>query len=476
MPAFTPGVSLHDRYLLEQRIGSGGMAQVWRAHDRVLNRPVAVKTLTGQAAADPGLRAGARREAQAAAKLAHPNITAVHDYAEVTWPDGSVTPYLVMELLRGETLADRLARGPVPWAQAATIGAQIAAALAAAHAQGVVHQDVKPANIMLTPSGVKVLDFGIAGITGRRDDSGWIIGTPAYSPPERLRQAPPDPSADVYGLGAILCEMATGRRPWPIDTWEQAQRLHEQRFVAPDLPPSVKPPLAGAIQAALDPSPPHRPSAAALARMLDQHRFAVPLNRDALSERTTLSPAPTLIAPVGGPISGAAAVPAAHHTQRYEPVPEPPKGRSPGLIAVAALAALVVLAGGAFLLSGLFGDDPTGTGGQPAVPSAPASPSSAPSPSAAPKGVPVLIDDLRQRIDEGIEDRAIDRGEGRDLSKRVDELARRWRQEDDDFTEKCRDLQDKIDNWLEEEKIDQPFARDLDDLLDQIIDQARAAD
>src|SRR5688500_307101 len=107
--AFTPGMSLHDRYLLEERIGSGGMAQVWRAHDLVLGRQVAVKTVTGQAALDPALRAGSRREAQAAARLTHPDITGVHDYAELELENGQVVPYLVMELLRGETLADRLA-------------------------------------------------------------------------------------------------------------------------------------------------------------------------------------------------------------------------------------------------------------------------------------------------------------------------------------------------------------------------------
>uniref|UniRef100_UPI0013C375EA serine/threonine-protein kinase n=1 Tax=Allorhizocola rhizosphaerae TaxID=1872709 RepID=UPI0013C375EA len=132
MSPLTPGARLHDRYLLERRIGAGGMAQVWLAHDSVLGRQVAVKTLIGEAAADPGLRAGARREAQAAAKLTHPNITAVHDYGE-----HESTPYIVMELLHGETLADRLARGPLSWPQAAAIGGQVAGALAAAHAQGV---------------------------------------------------------------------------------------------------------------------------------------------------------------------------------------------------------------------------------------------------------------------------------------------------------------------------------------------------
>ncbi len=262
---------LHDRYQLEERIGSGGMAEVWRARDLVLNRLVAVKTILGQVTADASLRASVRREAQAAAQLAHPHITAVHDYAEIVSPDGRVTPYLVMELLSGETLANRLGRGPIPWPEAAVIGSQVAASLAAAHAQGVVHQDITPANIMLTPSGVKVLDFGIAAITGQVDNPGRIIGTPAYAPPERLRQAAPEPAADVYGLAAVVHEMITGRRPWPIETWEQAERHHAQRIAPPPLP-SLPAEVAELIQTALDPTPHRRPSVAAFTQVLDRHR------------------------------------------------------------------------------------------------------------------------------------------------------------------------------------------------------------
>src|SRR5688572_3148850 len=216
MSSLTPGMRLHDRYELAEPIVSGGMAQVWRATDLVLGRSVAVKTLDARLALDPQLRAGARREAQAAAKLTHPHLTAVHDYGELTFDDGRVVPFLVMELLTGQTLAQLMQNGPMPWEQVSAIAGQIASALAAAHTQGVVHQDIKPANVMLTPGGVKVLDFGIAAMTGHRENTGWIIGTPAYAPPERLRQAPPDPSADVFGLGAIVCEMVTGRQPFPV--------------------------------------------------------------------------------------------------------------------------------------------------------------------------------------------------------------------------------------------------------------------
>jgi hypothetical protein len=289
-PAFAPGVSLHDRYLLERRIGSGGMAQVWRARDLVLGREVAVKTVTGQATLDPALRAGSRREAQAAAKLTHQHITGVHDYAELELENGQTVPYLVMELLHGETLADRIARGPIPWPQAATIGGQIASALTAAHALGVVHQDIKPANIFLTPTGVKVLDFGIAAMSGHRENTDWIIGTPAYAPPERLRQAPPDPAADVFGLGATMCEMVTGRQPFPIHSWDDATRCG---YAPPALPPSVPPQAAAVILAAVDPAPQKRPTVAAMSRSFSLETPRPPSGPPASAG------APTLLTPTG---------------------------------------------------------------------------------------------------------------------------------------------------------------------------------
>ncbi|MFC7758394.1 serine/threonine-protein kinase [Catellatospora bangladeshensis] len=255
MSAFTPGLKLHDRYLLDRRVGSGGMAEVWQAHDLVLGRPVAVKVLAGPMAADPALRAGALREARSAAQLTHPHITAVHDFGEVAFPDGHVEPYLVMELLTGESLADLMARGPVPWPRTAAIGAQVASALAAAHARDVVHRDIKPGNIMITPTGAKVLDFGISAMTGLPDATGaLIIGTPAYAAPERISAKAADPAADVYALGLLLIEMVTGRRHHGIDSWEQFAAAHARTAAVPPLP-GVPPAVAALIAAAVDPSP-----------------------------------------------------------------------------------------------------------------------------------------------------------------------------------------------------------------------------
>jgi serine/threonine protein kinase len=187
---------LAGRYRLRQRIGTGGMASVWLARDEVLIRPVAVKLIDPDLVRDQTFRERFREEARAAAALSHPHIVTVHDYGE---SDG--TPYIVMELLTGGTLDERY---PVPDVER-VIG-EIASALAAAHAARIVHRDIKPTNVFLTSSGVKVLDFGIA------DDE--RMGTPAYLPPENDLS----PSADVYALGIVWFEAVRGRRPEPGET------------------------------------------------------------------------------------------------------------------------------------------------------------------------------------------------------------------------------------------------------------------
>ncbi|GAA1891460.1 protein kinase domain-containing protein [Actinomadura bangladeshensis] len=210
-----PGDRLGDRYRLDRRLGAGGMATVWRAVDLVLDRAVAVKVPKEGWPEEFTRRL--RQEAQAAAGLTHPSITGVYDYGEhqigPEGPGGSEgsapqrrqgsVPYVVMELLDGESLAARLSRGPLPWREAAGIGARVADALAAAHAAGIVHRDVKPANVFLTSVGVKVLDFGIA-FTGPATAGGPVLGTPAYVAPELLAGAHPTPAADLYSLGVVL--------------------------------------------------------------------------------------------------------------------------------------------------------------------------------------------------------------------------------------------------------------------------------
>ncbi|RQX18975.1 serine/threonine protein kinase, partial [Micromonospora ureilytica] len=268
MSPLTPTLRLHDRYVLHERIGLGGMSEVWRGDDEVLGRPVAIKVLAGQFATDPQLRATIQREARAAARLTHPHVTQVYDYAEATLAGGVVVPYLVMELVDGHNLADRLRTGPLPWPEAVRVAGQIAAALAAAHRIGVVHRDVKPGNVMLTDTGAKVLDFGIAALGGLDGQSGEpLMGTPAYFAPERLAAGPPDPASDVYALGALLYRTLTGRAPLPVQSWEDALEVHRRGAPVPPLRvPGLPADIAELTVACLAANPADRPSAAHLAR------------------------------------------------------------------------------------------------------------------------------------------------------------------------------------------------------------------
>jgi eukaryotic-like serine/threonine-protein kinase len=214
------GSLLSLRYRLTEKLATGGMAEIWRADDELLGRAVAIKLPMPRAAE---ILHEAWIEARTTARLAHPHIAAVYDYGEAPRSDGSVVPYVVMELLDGESLAARLVNGPLPWQDAAGIGAEVAAGLAMAHAQRVVHRDIKPGNIMLTPTGTKVLDFGISAPTGAPDDdeTGATFGTPAYTAPERLNGTPAEPATDVYALGTVLFEMVNGDPPYPVATWEE---------------------------------------------------------------------------------------------------------------------------------------------------------------------------------------------------------------------------------------------------------------
>jgi serine/threonine-protein kinase len=249
-----PDTLLASRYRLVTLLETGGMAEVWHAHDELLGRPVALKMPT----ADTFVW----KEARAAARLSHPNVAAVHDYSEARRPDGVVAPFVVMELLGGESLAARLERSTLGWRQAAGIGVAVADALAAAHDNAVVHRDIKPGNVMLTPSAVKILDFGISAATGEADDdeTGATFGTPAYVSPERLDGKPAEPATDVYGLGVLLFEMVTGQPPYPVDTWEE---LAVARAAGPgELPSGLPAAFRDLVARCLRDEPSERPSAA----------------------------------------------------------------------------------------------------------------------------------------------------------------------------------------------------------------------
>jgi serine/threonine-protein kinase len=212
------------------------MSLVWRAHDEVLGRDVAIKMLTPRFADNHTVGHRMRVEAQAVASLCHPHITAVYDYGESTSASGKTVPYVVMELIDGVSLSSLLAGGAaLRWTDAVTTCAQVAAALATAHAHGIVHRDVTPANVMLTRAGAKVVDFGISALAGERDANpdGCLFGTPAYLAPERLDGGPVEPATDVYALGVLLYKSLAGRLPWPIMNTTQMLRAHRLAEPAP---------------------------------------------------------------------------------------------------------------------------------------------------------------------------------------------------------------------------------------------------
>jgi serine/threonine protein kinase len=216
-------------YEILSPLGAGGMGEVWRARDTRLDRTVAIKVLAGRHAEDRGMRERFEREARAISALSHPSICTLYGVGE---QDGA--HFLVMEYFRGESLADRLRGGPLGLEEALELGEAIAGALAAAHRRGIVHRDLKPGNVMLTRSGPKLLDFGLAkphaASHGLVDMSfqetvsepltmhGTIVGTLQYMAPEQLEGRGADPRSDVFALGCVLYEMVTGRRAFEGET------------------------------------------------------------------------------------------------------------------------------------------------------------------------------------------------------------------------------------------------------------------
>jgi len=231
------GTVLGDRYELEEQVGTGGYCEVWRATDTVLSRLVAVKLLHPGYASKPDALARFQAEARHAGALSHDNIARVLDYGE---PADGQPPYLVMELVDGPSLEDMLANGPLDARRTMDVIAQAAAGLQAAHAAGLVHRDVKPANILLASGGiVKLTDFGIAHAVGSAavTPSGEMVGTPGYLSPEQVAGEQATAASDLYALGVVAYECLAGAPPFDGMALEIAV-AHRDRPLPP-LPPSV---------------------------------------------------------------------------------------------------------------------------------------------------------------------------------------------------------------------------------------------
>ncbi|RKT51866.1 serine/threonine-protein kinase [Saccharothrix australiensis] len=258
----TSGQLLAERYRLSRRIAVGGMGEVWEAADTRLDRKVAVKVLKAELSGDSEFLNRFRIEARTTASLNHPGIAAVHDYGETaSVPDGPEdTAYLVMELVEGEPLAAIIARGRLTADRTLDVLEQAGNALQAAHERGLVHRDVKPGNILVTPSGtVKITDFGIAKAADAAPvtHTGMVMGTAHYIAPEQALGHAAEPASDVYALAVCGYECLTGHRPFLSENAVTVAMMHI-RDIAPPLPPDVPPGPRALIEATLVKDPRQR--------------------------------------------------------------------------------------------------------------------------------------------------------------------------------------------------------------------------
>jgi hypothetical protein len=366
---------LADRYRLEGPVARGGVGEVWRATDLVLGRPVAVKLLRAEYTQHPEVLARFRAEARHAGSVSHPGIAQVYDYGE----DGAAaSPYLVMELVDGPSLARVLAAGPLAPARAMDVLAQAAAGLQAAHAAGLVHRDVKPGNLLVGRSGqVKITDFGIAHAAWSAPitQTGALVGTPAYLPPERVTGGPATPASDLYSLGVVGYQCLTGAVPF--DGVPPVTAAHQHRTLPP-LPAAVPAGVAELVRDLTARDPAARPASAgevavragrlrdALAGRPAAARPASPPGgpppaRATGAEPTMLAEDPVTLA--GEPFifagESAPGVAPARRRPRREGMRPRRRGMRPGRGLALAVAGVVVVAGLAgWLLAGAFGAGP----------------------------------------------------------------------------------------------------------------------
>jgi serine/threonine-protein kinase len=375
---------LNDRYELQQRIGRGGMADVFLARDLLLDRPVAIKVLFPEFATDPAFVERFRREAQSAANLNHPNIVGVYD-----WGRSGTTYFMAMEYVQGRTLADILrANRTLSAQQAAEIAMEVAAALGFAHRNGVVHRDIKPANILIGSAGqVKVADFGIARALGSSVESnltqaGAVMGTATYFSPEQAQGAQPDPRSDLYSLGIVLYEMVGGRPPFSGENPVAIayKQVHDAPQPLNQLAPDVPRPFEAIVAKLLAKNPDVRyPTAEALRDDLRRFREGQPVQALAALTGRSATPSggvaataatgaiaattamPQLGATQAVPRTSIVTTPGAQTPHGYDDAYatqyfEPRRGRT-GLIIAALVAVAALVAGGIILYNALTQDE-----------------------------------------------------------------------------------------------------------------------
>jgi hypothetical protein len=340
MPARdTWGVVLADRYELSSEVGAGGMGVVWRGHDKLLRRDVAIKEVHLPAEIAGGdhavMQARVLREARAAARLSHPAAVTVYD---VVRQEGRA--YIVMELIHAATLADLVERdGPLPPERVAALGLDILGALEQAHAEGIVHRDVKPQNVMVGPGGPKLADFGIASLKGdpKLTATGMLLGSPSFMAPEQAQGDDSGPPADLWALGATLYYAVEGEPPFA-----RGQAIATLAAVVYDEPrsPQRAGPLAGVLMRLMSKAASDRPSGAELREALERAAGRGPRSSEATERVQRSRTAPVAVPPNAERVWAASGEPGWSR--------EHPPARRPGLAPWA-------LAAGAFLLAVLVG-------------------------------------------------------------------------------------------------------------------------